>query len=135
MGHAPPQGDFASYVETLSRQAAVQRRAEEAAHGLDAGMTSAAPHSSQAGTAGANEAAGTRSHPALPAMAGLGWAILMLAALAGGVAWTTVALLLGVGLWGAYQMRRWLWPRGAASWRQWLEAAASKQQDRKRQKP
>lgn len=38
--NTPPNGDFASYVERLSAQAALPRRApEEGEHALDVGMT------------------------------------------------------------------------------------------------
>lgn len=39
--NTPPNGDFASYVERLSAQAALPRRApEDGEHSMDAGMTS-----------------------------------------------------------------------------------------------
>jgi len=50
--NTPPNGDFASYVERLSAQAALPRRApEEGEHALDVGMT---PASESPGTAAAS---------------------------------------------------------------------------------
>lgn len=53
--NTPPNGDFASYVERLSAQAALPRRAaEQGEHALDVGMT---PSSDSPGTAAATAAA------------------------------------------------------------------------------
>ncbi len=68
--NTPPNGDFASYVERLSAQAALPRRApEEGEHALDVGMT---PSSESSGSAAAAASALRRSMQSNGAPAALG---------------------------------------------------------------
>lgn len=61
--NTPPNGDFAAYVERLSAQAALPRRApQEGDHGLDVGMTpSSEMHGAGAAASAAVDAAARRS--------------------------------------------------------------------------
>jgi len=67
--NTPPNGDFASYVERLSAQAALPRRApEEGEHALDAGMM---PSSESTGTAAASALRRSLQSNAAPAALGV----------------------------------------------------------------
>ncbi|AMM23300.1 hypothetical protein [Variovorax sp. PAMC 28711] len=143
--NTPPNGDFASYVERLSAQSALPKRAgQEGDHGLDVGMTpSSEPHGAASAAASAaqrrlssnGEAAVTV--PSIGGVAGkllLGVGVVVLVLLwAAQVPVGILVLLAAGGAWLAYQLRQFKLPGGGvAKWQKVLEDAARKQREQQR---
>jgi len=141
--NTPPNGDFASYVERLSAQAALPKREpQDGEHGLDIGMTpSSEPHGavSDAASAARRSAqsngevrpaagAGTLPHHLFKAL-GITWFLALVVLLIVDVPFIIVAALFAAGLWLAHKLRRFALPPGMGNWKQWAEAAAKKQQE------
>jgi hypothetical protein len=145
--NTPPNGDFASYVERLSAQAALPRHEQqEGEHGLDVGMTpSDEPHDAVSDAAAAARRriqSNGESRPGTPGALGNGAAHSLAKVLA--IAWVaglvllltfnapfgTVVALFVFGVWLAFRLRRWALPPGMATWKQWLEAEARKQRQK-----
>ena len=144
--NTPPDGDFASYVERLSAQAALPRREpREGEHGLDVGMTpSAEPHDAVTDAAAAARrrmqskgdarpqgAAGTAAAHALAKVLAIVWVAVLLLMLTLSVPVGFIVMVFGFGLWLGWRLRRWALPPGMANWRQWLEEEARKQQQKR----
>jgi hypothetical protein len=141
--NTPPDGDFASYVERLTAQAALPRREpQNGEHGLDVGMTpSSEPHGAVADAASAArrsvQSNGEVLAPQRSAGAGAGlikvlaivWFLALIVLLAVDVPFVIVAAVFAGGLWLAHKLRRWLLPPGFENWKQWVEDAARKQQE------
>ena len=142
--NTPPDGDFASYVERLSAQAATARRTTQAdaEHSLEGGPTHVPPAQralnpdqriapSRPGTAiepasGRAPAAASGATPfKIAKIAGAAWLLALVALLGAGAApGLLIALVLG-GLWAAHGLRRWALPQGHSSWGAWLRATAA----------
>ena len=145
--NTPPDGDFASYVERLSAQAALPRsESQEGEHGLDVGMTPSSPlHGALADAASATRRRMQSNGEAAPTGGGSGVAHTVAKVLA--IAWVAVLLLLLIlkvsfgiiaavfafGLWLGHRLRRWALPPGMANWREWLAEEARKQKQRQQQ--
>ncbi|BEP61020.1 hypothetical protein GmRootV213_15740 [Variovorax sp. V213] len=140
--NTPPDGDFASYVERLSAQAALPKRAaHEGDHGLDVGMTPApgAPGAQGAAAAAAQRresSNGDTSAPgfgALPPAAlkimGAAGALVLLALWSAGVPVVVLVFLFGAALWLASKFKGLKLSAGVARWQQVLEEAARKQRE------
>jgi len=138
--NTPPNGDFASYVERLSAQAALPKRAaHEGDHGLDVGMTPA-PGAQQGAAAAAAQrressngdapapGAGAITPAALKIMAVAG-ALLLLALWSAGVPVVVLVFLFGAALWLASKLKGLTLSPGIAKWQQVLEEAARKQRE------
>ncbi len=137
----PPDGDFARYVERLSAQALLPRRAApDGQSELDVGMTpsaamedvampAAAPHGVLESN-GQPAPSGPTSHRFVIGLAGIWLMVLVVLALRG-AALGLIAMVFFGGLWVAYQLRRWTMPAGSARWRRVLQEAARKQQERR----
>jgi hypothetical protein len=133
--NTPPNGDFASYVERLSAQAALPRRAaHEGDHGLDVGIT---PAPGAQGAAVQRRAASNEDTPApggafsptmLKAMAAAG-GLVFLVLWSAGVPVVALVLLLGAALWLASKLKGLKLSPGVAKWQQVLEEAARKQKE------
>jgi hypothetical protein len=137
--NTPPNGDFASYVERLSAQAALPKRAaHEGDHGLDVGMTPA-PGAQGAAAAAAQRresSNGDTSAPgagAIPPAAlkimGVVGALALLALWAAGVSAVVLVFLAGAALWLASKLKGLKLSPGVAKWQQVLEEAARKQRE------
>ncbi|MBT2324458.1 hypothetical protein J7E62_19110 [Variovorax paradoxus] len=139
--NTPPDGDFASYVERLTAQAALPRReGQNGEHGLDVGMTpSSEPHGVVADAAAAARRSAQSNGELRPAsgsagagmikLLGIAWFLALIVLLAADVPFIVVAAVFAGGLWVAHKLRRWLLPPGVASWKQWAEEAARKQKE------
>jgi hypothetical protein len=137
--NTPPNGDFASYVERLSAQAALPKRAaHEGDHGLDVGMTPA-PGAQGAAAAAAQRresSNGDTSAPgvgaitplALKIMGAVG-ALVLLALWSAGVSAVVLVFLAGAALWLASKLKGLKLSPGVAKWQQVLEEAARKQRE------
>ena len=143
--NTPPNGDFARYVERLSAQAALPKRAhQEGEHGLDVGMT---PSSEQGGAAAAASAAAQRRASSngdtavdAPTGALMGKMLLGVGSVVLLLLWTVgvpigILVMLAAGaLWLAYKLRQVKLPGGGvAKWQKVLEEAARKQREQQRQ--
>ncbi|RZL88721.1 MAG: hypothetical protein EOP82_21760 [Variovorax sp.] len=142
--NTPPNGDFASYVERLSAQAALPRREpQEGEHGLDIGMTpSSQPHSAVADAAAAARRSASSNGEAprgssaahnLARVLAIVWVTVLALLLVLKVSFVVVIAVLAFGLWAGYRLRRWALPPGVGNWRQWLEEEAKKQKQRQQQ--
>ncbi|MBT2337401.1 hypothetical protein J7E49_26305 [Variovorax paradoxus] len=137
--NTPPNGDFASYVERLSAQAALPKRAaHEGDHGLDVGITPA-PGAQGAAAAAAQRresSNGDTSAPgaaaltptALRIMAAVG-AVVLLALWSAGVSLVVLVFLAGAAFWLASKLKGLKLSPGVAKWQQVLEEAARKQRE------
>lgn len=137
--NTPPNGDFASYVERLSAQAALPKRAaHEGDHGLDVGITPA-PGAQGAAAAAAQRressngdasapSAGALAPMALKLMAAVG-AVVLLALWSAGVSLVVLVFLAGAALWLASKLKGLKLTPGVAKWQQLLEEAARKQRE------
>lgn len=140
--NTPPNGDFASYVERLSAQAALPKRAaHEGDHGLDVGMT---PAPGAPGAPGAAAAAAQRREssngdtsapgfgafpPAALKIMGVVGALVLLALWSAGVPVVVLVFLFGAALWLASKFKGLKLSPGVAKWQQVLEEAARKQRE------
>ncbi|KLN55738.1 hypothetical protein [Variovorax paradoxus] len=137
--NTPPNGDFASYVERLSAQAALPKRAaHEGDHGLDVGITPA-PGAQGAAAAAAQRressngdtsapGAGAFTPTALKIMAAVG-AVVLLALWSAGVSLVVLVFLAGAAFWLASKFKGLKLSPGVAKWQQVLEEAARKQRE------
>jgi len=137
--NTPPNGDFASYVERLSAQAALPKRAaHEGDHGLDVGITPA-PGAQGAAQAAAQRressngdvsAPGSEAFPPnmLKAIGAVG-ALVLLALWSAGVPLVALALIAGVAVFFATKLKGFKLSPGVAKWQQVLEEAARKQRE------
>ena len=137
--NTPPNGDFASYVERLSAQAALPKRAaHEGDHGLDVGITPA-PGAQGAAAAAAQRressngdtsapGAGALPPAALKIMAAVG-AVVLLALWSAGVSLVVLVFLAGAAFWLASKLKGLRLSPGVAKWQQVLEEAARKQRE------
>jgi hypothetical protein len=144
--NTPPDGDFASYVERLSAQAALpEREPPEGEHGLDVGMTaSSAPHGAVTSVASAMQRrvqsngeareGGSGVAHKLARVLAIGWVSALVLLLAFGAPLGIVATVFALGLWLAHRLRHWALPPGVANWRQWLAEEAMKQKQRQQQR-
>jgi hypothetical protein len=137
--NTPPNGDFASYVERLSAQAALPKRAaHDGDHGLDAGIT---PAPGAQGTAAAQRRAssnedtpapgGAFTPGALKVMAVVG-ALVLLALWSAGVSLFVLIALAGAAFWLFSKFKGLKLSPGVAKWQQALEEAARKQREQQR---
>ena len=140
--NTPPNGDFARYVERLSAQAALPKRAaKEGEHGLDVGM-SPSPGQQQSGPVTAamqqrTEASNgevPKSQPGsfdpltLKVLGAVG-ALVFLVLWAAGVPFGVLLLLAGVAIWSSKKLKGVKLTPGVAKWQQVLEEAARKQRE------
>ena len=134
--NTPPNGDFASYVERLSAQAALPKRAaHEGDHGLDVGIT---PAPGAQGTAAAQRRASSNEDTPAPSgaltptafkvMAAVG-ALVLLALWSAGVSVVVLIVLFGAALWLVSKLKGLKLSPGVAKWQQVLEEAARKQRE------
>lgn len=134
--NTPPNGDFASYVERLSAQAALPKRAaHDGDHGLDVGITPAP--GAQGGAAAQRRSASNEDTPA-PAGAFTPGALKVMAAVGGlvllvlwsaGVPFFALVLLAGAAFWLFSKFKGLKLTPGVAKWQQVLEEAARKQRE------
>lgn len=146
--NTPPDGDFASYVERLSAQAALPGRGQqEGEHGLDVGMTpSSEPHDAVTDAAAATRRrmqSNGEPRPGMPGALGNGvahnlakllaivWVAALVLLLSFGAPAGMVIALLAFGVWLGYRLRRWALPPGMANWRQWVDEEARKQRQKR----
>ncbi|SEK01224.1 MULTISPECIES: hypothetical protein [unclassified Variovorax] len=146
--NTPPNGDFARYVERLSAQAALPKRAaREGEPGLDVGMTpspgqqgpvtAAMQRAEQPGIPGMlgspNGEVPRREpgsfDPALLKVLGVVGALVFLVLWAAGVPFGVLVLLAGVTLWLGRKLKGVKLTPGVAKWQQVLEEAARKQRE------
>ena len=140
--NTPPNGDFASYVERLSAQAALPKRAaHEGDHGLDVGMTPAPGAPGAQGHAAAaaqrrESSNGDTSAPGLGALPpavlkimGAVGALILLALWSAGVSAVVLVFLVGAALWLASKLKGLKLSPGVAKWQQVLEEGARKQRE------
>jgi len=140
--NTPPNGDFASYVERLSAQAALPRRAaHEGDHGLDVGMTPApgAPGAQGAAAAAAQRRESSNGDTSVPGFGafppaalkiiGAVGALVLLALWSAGVPVVVLVVLFGAALWFAGKLKGLKLSPGVAKWQQVLEEAARKQKE------
>jgi len=137
--NTPHNGDFASYVERLSAQAALPKRAaHEGDHGLDVGITPV-PGAQGAAQAAAQRressngdvsAPGSEAFPPkmLKAIGAVG-ALVLLALWSAGVPLVVLALIAGVAVFLATKLKGFKLSPGVAKWQQVLEEAARKQRE------
>ncbi len=143
--NTPPNGDFASYVERLSAQAALPKRAaQEGEHGLDVGMTpSPAPQRPESATAASAQRGsfpGSQTTAPVPQPLGpavkwvVGLAVVVLLMLwAAQVPVGILVMLAGGAVWLAYKFREFKLPGGGvAKWQKVLEDAARKKREQQR---
>lgn len=138
----PPDGDFARYVERLSAQALLPRRAAPngesefdvdmmpSAALEDVAMPAAVPRGmleSDGQSTGASAPGTPRFVKGLAAI----WLLVLVVLVLRGAALGLLAMVFVGGLWVAYQLRRWAMPAGTARWRRVLEEAARKQHGRR----
>lgn len=137
--NTPPNGDFASYVERLSAQAALPKRAtHDGDHGLDVGIT---PAPGAQGTAAAQRrSASNEDTPApggaftpgtLKVMAAVG-ALVLLVLWSAGVPFFVLVVLAGAAFWLFSKFKGLKLSPGVAKWQQVLEEAARKQKEQQR---
>ncbi|BEP36359.1 hypothetical protein GmRootV59_33310 [Variovorax sp. V59] len=137
--NTPPNGDFASYVERLSAQAALPKRAaHEGDHGLDVGITPAPGAQGAAAAAaqrressnGDTSAPGGGALPpaALKILAAVG-AVVLLALWSAGVSLVVLVFLAGAAFWLTSKLKGLKLSPGVAKWQQVLEEAARKQRE------
>lgn len=144
--NTPPNGDFAAYVERLSAQAALPRRAaQEGEHGLDVGMTPSSDPNGGAAAAAvsaaqrrASSSGGTSAAP-LQVGALLGKALLAVGAVVVLVLWMAgvpvgvLVLAVAGALWVAHKLRQVKVPGGGvAKWQLLLEEATRKQREQQK---
>lgn len=135
--NTPPNGDFASYVERLSAQAALPKRAaHDGDHGLDVGIT---PAPGAQGTAAAQQRrsasnedtpapGGAFTPAALKVMAAAG-ALVLLVLWSAGVSPFVLVALAGAAFWLFGKFKGLKLSPGVAKWQQVLEEAARKQRE------
>jgi len=137
--NTPPNGDFASYVERLSAQAALPKRAaHEGEHGLDVGMTpapgveGAAAAAAQRRESSNGDVSGPGGQPVPPnvlkALAVVA-ALVLLALWSAGVPFIALVLAAGAAAWIAIKLKGFRLSPGVAKWQQVLEDAARKQRE------
>lgn len=138
--NTPPNGDFARYVERLSAQALLPKRAaKEGEPGLDVGITTlpnqpgpVTAAMQQRSDASSGEVA--RSQPGsfdpktLKVLGGVG-ALVFLVLWSIGVPFSALVLLLGVAVWFGSKLKGVKLTPGIAKWQQVLEDAARKQRE------
>ena len=141
--NTPPNGDFARYVERLSAQAALPRRAaKEGEPGLDVGMTQ--PPGQQGPVTAAMQRQqqqqelpngevpkaqpGAFDPKVLKVMGAVG-ALVFLVLWASGVPFGVLVLLLGVALWFGKKLKGVKFTPGVAKWQLLLEEANRKQRE------
>jgi len=141
--NTPPNGDFARYVERLSAQAALPRRApKEGEPGLDVGITQT-PGQQGPVTAAMQRQQQQQELPngevpkaqpgafdpkVLKVMGAVG-ALVFLVLWASGVPFGVLVLLLGVVLWFGKKLKGVKFTPGVAKWQQLLEEANRKQRE------
>lgn len=141
--NTPPNGDFARYVERLSAQAALPKRAAALGeHGLDVGMTQ--PPGPQGQGQGPVTTAMQRAElpngevprkepgsfdPALLKVLSVGGALVFLVLWAAGVPFGVLLVLAALAAWFGKKLKGVKLTPGVAKWQQVLEEAARKQRE------
>lgn len=139
--NTPPNGDFARYVERLSAQALLPKRAaKEGEPGLDVGITTLPNQPSgpvtaamqQRNEASTGEVTKTQSgsfDPVTLKVLGVVGALVFLVLWAAGVPFGALVVLLGAAVWFGRKLKGFKLTPGVAKWQQVLEDAARKQRE------